>query len=285
MTVSIRFEDIKPAVGSRVLWDSRDDLFQPLAGELLRRKLSERTVLVFPRLNLTDEEQLRITDLMGGKVKLTGQFNKQTTADDNVYQVTLDKKINPQPEYVLGTYFYHMDGMPVAFPPPFATLLSARRTAPKGGQTEFASTSAGYAGLSDEEKREIEGLTVIHSVEASMVPLRGSIPEDQYQKVIGIQGETPRPLVFTHADGHKSMLLGSTADRVVGMSIPEGRALLTRLLEWCSQPAYSLRHDWREGDFVIWENTSGLHRAIPYDAESGRMMHRTSIAGTETALA
>jgi alpha-ketoglutarate-dependent taurine dioxygenase len=279
--MAIRFEDIKPAVGARVVWDDRADIFTPEAAQQLRAKLAERTVLVFPKLNLSDEEQLKITDLMGGKVKLTGQFNKQDT-DENVYQVTLDPEINPQPEYVLGTYFYHMDGMPVDFPPPFATLLSARKTAPKGGQTEFASTAAGYAGLPEAERKELDGLKVIHSVEASMVPLRGSIPAEQYDKVIGIQREIERPLVFTHADGHKSMLLGSTADRVVGMSIPEGRALLVRLLEWCSQPAYSLRHEWQEGDFVIWENTAGLHRAIPYDPASGRMMHRTSIAGTET---
>ena len=99
-------------------------------------------MLVFPELHLTDEEQLQITDLMGGRVKLTGRFNVQDN-DDNVYQVTLDKKINPQPEYVLGTYFYHMDGMPVPIAPPFATLLSARKTAPVGGPTEFASTAAG----------------------------------------------------------------------------------------------------------------------------------------------
>ncbi|MEO6716979.1 MAG: TauD/TfdA family dioxygenase [Novosphingobium sp.] len=278
--MTIRFEEIKPGVGSRVLWDHRADIFTPEAAEQLRTKLAERTVLVFPKLNLTDDEQLKITDLMGGMVKLTGQFNKQDT-DENVYQVTLDPEINPQPEYVLGTYFYHMDGMPVDFPPPFATLLSARKTAPKGGQTEFASTSAGYAGLPEAERKELNGLKVIHSVEASMVPLRGSIPVDQYEKVIGIQREIERPLVFTQADGHKSMLLGSTADRVVGMSIPEGRALLVRLLEWCCQPAYSLRHEWQEGDFVIWENTAALHRAIPYDPASGRMMHRTSIAGTE----
>ncbi|MGE3690529.1 MAG: TauD/TfdA dioxygenase family protein [Novosphingobium sp.] len=282
--MSIRFEDIKPKVGSRVVWDDRRDLFTAEAAQALRQKLAERTVLVFPRLNLTDEEQLEITDLMGGKVKLTGKFNVQEN-DDNVYQVTLDKKINPQPEYVLGTYFYHMDGMPVEMAPPFATLLSARKTAPVGGQTEFASTAAGYAGLSDDQRREIEGLKVTHSVASSMVPLRGFIPEEEYQKVIGISKDTERPLVFTHADGHKSMLLGTTADRVVGMPIPEGRALLIRLTEWCCQPEFSLRHDWQEGDFVIWENTSALHRAIPYDAESGRMMHRTSIAGVETAAA
>ncbi|MCB2072433.1 MAG: TauD/TfdA family dioxygenase [Novosphingobium sp.] len=282
--MAIRFEDIKPKIGSRVVWDDRKDLFTPEAAEAIRRKVEERTVIVFPKLNLTDEEQLQITDLMGGKVKLTGQFNRQEN-DDNVYQVTLDRKINPQPEYVLGTYFYHMDGMPVEMPPPFATLLSARKVAQKGGQTEFASTYAGFEGLPEEERKELEKLTVIHSVKASMIPIHDAIPEEDYERVIGIQRERERPLVFTHADGHKSMLLGTTADRVVGMSIPESRALLIRLVEWCAQPEYSLRHDWEEGDFVIWENTSALHRAIPYDFDSGRMMHRTSIAGTEAVPA
>jgi alpha-ketoglutarate-dependent taurine dioxygenase len=282
--MAIRFEDIKPKIGSRAVWDDRADLFTPEAAEAIRRTVEQRDVVVFPRLGLTDKEQLAITELMGGKVKLTGQFNVQDT-DENVYQVTLDKKVNPQPEYVLGTYFYHMDGMPVTMPPPFATLLSARKVAPKGGQTEFASTSAAYEGLSEEEKRELDGLVVIHSVKASMVPLRDGIPPEDYDRVIGIQGERERPLVWTHDDGRKSMLLGTTADRVVGRSIPEGRALLTRLVEWAAQPEYSLRHDWQEGDFVIWKNTGALHRAIPYDAESGRMMHRTSIAGRDPVAA
>lgn len=282
--MAIRFEPIKKGIGSRVVWDNRADVFTEEAAGSLRQKLADRTVLVFPQLGLTDEEQLKITDLMGGKVKLTGRFNVQEN-DENVYQVTLDKKINPQPEYVLGTYFYHMDGMPVPIPPPFATLLSARAVAPVGGQTEFASTSAGYAGLSDAVRREIDELVVIHSVASSMIPLRGAIPDEQYQKVIGISSETERPLVYTHEDGHKSMLLGTTADRVKDMPIPVGRALLIRLTEWCCQPDFSLRHDWQVGDLVIWENTSGLHRAIPYDADCGRMMHRTSIAGPELVAA
>jgi alpha-ketoglutarate-dependent taurine dioxygenase len=278
--MAVHFEDIKPKIGSRVLWDSREDLFTSEAAQQIRRKVEERAVLVFPRVHLTDEEQLAITDLLGGKLKLTGQFNVQNT-DENVYQVTLDKEVNPRPEYVLGTYFWHMDGMPVEIPPPFATLLSARRVAPKGGQTDFANTSAAYEGLPEEQKRELDGLVAVHSVKASMVPLQDAIPVEEYARIIGIQGEKERPIVWTHADGRKSMLIGSTADRVVGMPIPEGRALLTRLVEWAAQPEYSLRHDWQEGDFVIWNNTGALHRAIPYEADSGRMMHRTSIAGVE----
>ncbi len=65
------------------------------------------------------------------------------------------------------------------------------------------------------------------------------------------------------------------------MPLAEGRALLTRLLEWSVQPDFTYRHPWREGDFVVWNNCGSLHRVIPYDRHSGRTMHRTSVLGTE----
>lgn len=57
--------------------------------------------------------------------------------------------------------------------------------------------------------------------------------------------------------------------------------LPSRLVEWAAQPDFSYRHARQEGDFVIWDNCGALHRVIPYDEESGRMMHRASIAGAE----
>jgi alpha-ketoglutarate-dependent taurine dioxygenase len=35
------------------------------------------------------------------------------------------------------------------------------------------------------------------------------------------------------------------------------------------------------GDCVVWENTSALHRVIPYAQDSGRMMHRTTVGGVD----
>ncbi|MBV1688680.1 TauD/TfdA family dioxygenase [Novosphingobium sp. G106] len=283
--MAIRFENIKEFIGSRVSWDDRADLFTPEAAGAIRAKVEERTVLVFPQVDLTDDEQRYITESMGEKIKLTGRFNVQTDVADDIYQVTLDPKINPQPEYVLGTFFWHMDGVSVDAPPPFATLLSCRIAPDKGGETEFASTYAAYAGLPEEEKQALEGLRAIHSVTASLSPIADAIPENHRAKVFGIGGEREHPIVWTHQDGRKSMVIGTTADRIVGMEIPAGRAMLIRLQEWAAQPAFSLRHKWTKGDFVIWDNTGAMHRAIPYDKSTGRMMHRTSIAGTETVAA
>lgn len=280
--MAVHFTDIKPKIGSTVSWDNREDLFTPEAAAAIRAKTEERTVLVFPKLNLSDAEQLRITELLGERIRVTGRYNKQTVENDDVYQVTLDEKINPQPEYVLGTFFWHMDGITVDMPPPFATLLSCRIAPDKGGETEFASTYAAFEGLTAEEQAELEGLKAVHSVKASLSHILDAIPEKHYDRVVNIGLIKEHPMVWTHGSGRKSLVIGTTADHIVGKSIPAGRAMLVRLQEWAAQPDFSLRHKWSEGDFVIWDNTGAMHRALPYEASTGRMMHRTSVAGTES---
>lgn len=194
-----------------------------------------------------------------------------------MYEVTLNEGAKIEKEYVLGTFFWHMDGLTVDVPPPKATILSARKLAPKGGQTEFASTKAAYAALSAEEKAEIRGLRVVHTVTASLREILNADEVDPARRVLSHE----HPLVWKRANGTASMVLGSTADMIVGKSKAESRAILARLLEWTVQPAFTYRHEWQDGDCVIWDNTSALHRVVPYAQDSGRMMHRTTIAGVE----
>ena len=72
-----------------------------------------------------------------------------------------------------------------------------------------------------------------------------------------------------------------TASHIEGMSLPEGSALLSRLMQWATQPQFVYRHEWRLGDLVVWDNTGTMHRVVPYALDSGRMMHRTTLAGEE----
>jgi alpha-ketoglutarate-dependent taurine dioxygenase len=48
-----------------------------------------------------------------------------------------------------------------------------------------------------------------------------------------------------------------------------------------TQPQFVYRHEWSEGDLVMWDNTGTLHRAAPYDPMSGRLLHRTMLQGEE----
>jgi alpha-ketoglutarate-dependent taurine dioxygenase len=277
--MSIEIKPIKKHIGATVSVD-RTELNKPEVIAAVLEAVEERGVLVFPRMNLTDEEQIAFTEGLGECVNFkSGSLGVHRSAQ-GIYQVTLDPKVNPHPEYVLGTFFWHMDGMPVHdIPPPKATLLTARRLSSKGGQTQFASTAAAYEALPDQEKADIDPLRVLHSIYAAVLPTLDS--EDDHSKSRQSDVTRERPLVWTQRSGRKSMIIGHTADRIVGWPTPDGRALLERLMEWSAQPDFMYSHEWEVGDLVIWNNSGVLHRVIPYDRNSGRMMHRTSLAGVE----
>lgn len=278
---TVRIEPIKPHIGGLV-HVSKEHLLDHQTIAAVREALEDRGVLVFPRMNLTDTEQLAFTDKLGQRLNYTRKAPGSGAADqEDVYAITLDKKINTQPEYVLGTFFWHIDGVTINQPLPKATLLTARKLSPAGGQTEFASTYAAYENLPETEKKALENLKVVHRMEASMRPVFEELSEENLARWRGMSEVMVHPLVWTHNSGRKSVVVGSHADSVVGLPIPHGRSLLVRLQEWAAQPAFSYRHEWQEGDLVMWDNCGCMHRVVPYDENSGRRMHRTTIMGEE----
>jgi alpha-ketoglutarate-dependent taurine dioxygenase len=271
----LKVDVLKPAIGAKVHLDRAAIQDADTAQELLQL-LERHTVLVFPAIGLSDSEQLALTDALGARVNIAARIAGRENADA-IYQVTLDEGATIEKEYVLGTFFWHMDGLTVDVAPPKATVLSARRLSTKGGQTEFASTRVAYEALSDDEKSELEGIRVLHTVTASVREVAPPEALDAARRAL----QHEHPLVWTRANGKRSLVIGSTADQMIGRSQAEGRAILARLLEWTVQPAFTYRHHWSEGDCVIWENTSALHRVLPYAQDSGRMMHRTTVGGVE----
>lgn len=277
---AVSFEAIKPLIGSKVHVD-KARLCDPEVVQAIRDELEQRGVLVFPRLDLTDAEQLAFTDAFGQRLNYTQEATRGETGDAaDVYKIALGKESRIEADFVLATWFWHMDGVTVDQALPKATMLSARRLSTTGGQTEFANTFAAYAALPEQQKRAIEGLEVVHRLERAMrYVYRDFTPErlERYRR----SPEMVVPLVWTQPDGRKSLVLGSHADEILGMDYTAGHSLITRLIEWAGQPDFSYSHDWEPGDFVIWNNHGVMHRVVPYDEDSGRSMHRTTIMGDQ----
>lgn len=271
--MSISFTDIKPAIGSRVDVD-RESLTEDAVVARIRDALEQRGVLVFPGIGLTDDEQLALTDKLGTRISMFGEGE-----DSSIYKISLDPETALHVEYVQATFFWHMDGLTAGKIPPKATLLSAKQAAAKGGQTEFANTYLAYDRLPPEEKAEIDGLRVVHSMKSSMFDIFDTLDDSAHWAQLE---PLEQPLVWTHRSGGKSLVLAATADHIVGMPRANGRALLARLMQWTVQPEFTYRHQWQEGDLVIWDNCGTLHRVIPYGDDSGRLMHRTTIEGVES---
>ncbi len=266
-------------IGAEVTVGDRAALLDDSTAREVLDALEEHSVLVFRELHLDDAAQVAFSRKLGEVVVLGNRKPTPANPYPEIFQVTLDQDKNPVADYLKGTFFWHIDGATDEIPTK-ASLLTARQIADRGGDTEFASTYAAYEDLPDEDKRRFERVRVVHSLEASQRLVR---PDPSPEEVRGWRARPARehPLVWTHRSGRKSLVLGATASHIAGMDENEGRALLNRLLKWASRPEFVYRHEWRVGDLVIWDNRGVLHRALRYDLDSPRLMHRTTLSGDE----
>lgn len=268
--MSITVIDQTPLIGSEIKTDL-DTLLSGREAHALREILEQRGVIFFRGLDITDEQQVTIAHTLGKIVEGEGE--------KGIYKISLDDNVNARARYLQGSLFWHVDGSLQPYPN-LAALLRAIRLSDQGGETEFANTYAAYEALPDDEKRAVEHLRAVHSAERSQYYVT---PEMSYEEVkLWQQSPTKScPLVWNHQSGRQSLLVGSTADYIEGYSVEQSRALLAKLRDWCTQPQFVYQHRWQVGDLLIWNNTGTMHRALPYALDSGRLMHRTILAGEE----
>ena len=87
------------------------------------------------------------------------------------------------------------------------------------------------------------------------------------------------------ASGRKSLYLSSHAGKIVGWPEPEAKAFLMDLTEHATQREFKHVHKWRDGDLVIWDNRTTMHRARPFPHTEMRDMRRTTLMGDAPTVA
>jgi alpha-ketoglutarate-dependent taurine dioxygenase len=247
-------------------------------GQAVLNALEENGVLVFHGLNLSAEDQVAFCERLG-EVDRSADGRHPVSG---IYPITLDKAKNKAADYLRASYIWHIDGCTPTSDecPQKATVLSALEVAAQGGETAFASAYDAYDSLPDAEKRRYESLRVVHSLEASQRRVTPD-PTDEQLTRWRARPTSEHPLVWTHRNGRKSLVLGASADYVVGMDLDEGRELLTELLDHATSAEKVYQHSWSVGDTVIWDNQGVLHRAMPHEPDSPREMLRTTVLGDE----
>src|SRR5690606_39240334 len=150
-----RITDIAPKIGSIVHADKQTLLSGAKANEI-REALQRRGVLVFPEINMTDEEQIAFTHTLGTFAHEKSE-QREGQEGDHVYPISMDPKVNPSADYLKGAFFWHIDGT-TSDVPIFASIMSAKALAREGGETDFCNTYAAWEDLPEDEKREIEHL-------------------------------------------------------------------------------------------------------------------------------
>jgi alpha-ketoglutarate-dependent 2,4-dichlorophenoxyacetate dioxygenase len=253
----------------------------------IRAAFEEHSVLVFHGAPLDDERQIAFSRRFGD-LEVTRSINP-AAGTPFARQSNLDIKTGePIPAddrrmiYQLANKLWHSDSSfkPV---PSLCSLLSARIVPPEGGATEFASARCAYPSLPDDLKRRVEGAVAVHDFSWSRDQVRpGFFTDRERAEFPPVQ----HPVVRTNpVNARPALFLGAHASHIVGLPIAEGRALLAALLDHVTQPPFRYRHEWREGDLVIWDNRCVLHRATPFDTRRHkRFMQRTTVSGARAAV-
>ena len=274
--MSMTISPIGPEVGVTVSGLTGPDLVQPTKADECLRLLNRYGVVIYRQADIGDADLVALSRQLG-EIVTAPMGGVEDHPEVSV--ISLDPAESELAAYRAGTFAWHLDGATDALPQK-ATLLTALRVSDEGGDTEFANTYAAYEALSEVEKDDLAKLRVVHSFAAAQRAIFEN-PTDKQRASWERVPSREHPLIWKRKDGRRSMLLGATTDHVVGLPEQESRALLDRLLDWATQPRFVVRHHWRPGDLVVWDNTGMLHRAIPYTVTSRRLMHRTTLAGQE----
>ena len=280
--MAIKVIPLTPCFAARV---DGADIGRPLddaTWAAIRAAFEEHSVLVFPGAGLDDDTQVAFS-LRFGALEVTRSMNP-AAGTPFARQSNLDIKtgeVIPAEDrrmiYQLANMLWHSDSSFKAVPS-LCSLLSGRIVPPEGGATEFASARAAYPSLPPDLARRAEDAVVVHDFGWSRDQIRPGFFTAEER---AIYPPVRHPLVRANpVNGRRALFLGAHASHVEGLPLDEGRALLRALLEHVTGPEFRYRHEWQEGDLVVWDNRCVLHRATPYDTtRHQRLMQRTTVSG------
>jgi taurine dioxygenase len=164
--------------------------------------------------------------------------------------------------------------------PPKATTLFAVELPSRGGDTQYVNMHDAFDDLPEDTKRRIEGLKAVHAYLSKYSPRPLGYLSEESRRNLPAPGV--HPLVRTHPEnGRKALFLNPVRmESIVGMEDEDALKLIDDLMRHATQKKYEYRHQWRPGDWVLWDNRSVMHRANPdYDMNERRYLYRLMLKG------
>ena len=102
--------------------------------------------------------------------------------------------------------------------------------------------------------------------------------------MMGVEGDIPaavHPLVRTHpVTGRKALYVGHRENASIeGWTKQESDRLMEFLYAESVTPDNFYRHQWSEGDLVMWDNRCTMHYAVHDYEDAPRALNRITLAG------
>jgi alpha-ketoglutarate-dependent taurine dioxygenase len=258
------------------------------AGEL-QAALKCWQVLLFRDQDLTDEDFVRFCRNFGD-LEILPEPDKRHPVHPEIFNLSnvkpdgsLPHRDHPQAVFLRGTSRWHTDSS-FRDIPCLATILYAVTVPPEGGDTEFANMIAAYDSLDKEERRELEQCRVVHSYAYSRSANPGKLAPMSAEELARVP-DVVHPLIRQHEDGRRSVFLGGHASHIDGEPVEASRKRVRALEDRLTAIGNVYRHQWRQGDVLIWDNRTTLHRLTDYAIDRHpRVMRRCTVAGRKRVV-
>jgi taurine dioxygenase len=243
--------------------------------------------VVFEGVHLDDAEHVALSRVLGEcEMHPIEEIRSQETPELIVLRAEGVGTDHPGSNDVVGSIPWHSD-LTYTATPPRAAVLRALVVPPTGGETAFVNTATVFRELPAPLKAASTGRYVRHSFEKHA----GTQVKDAVDSGAVPFAEVPRfdsvvhPLVTSHPVSGAPVLNISPefVDGVIGMDKGLGDELLEGLIAFATQERFVYRHEWSEGDVVIWDNSQTIHAALGHQRRYGRLMMRTTVAGRQLA--
>lgn len=256
----------------------------------LRTAIDDMSVLIFRGQSLSNDQQAKFAERFGPleqSVMATRSDAKHRLegGNDKIVDVSnLDESGKPREGedrvrmLLLGNRLWHTDSSFREIPGALS-MLFAHSVPGEGGETQFCDMRAAYDALPEPLRRQADELSVEHSLMASREKL-GFV--DFNAEEMAKLPKVRHPLVRTSPKtGRRALYCGAHASHITNMPIPEGRMLLSDLMEVATKREHVYTHEWQVGDLVVWNNLTTMHRGRPYDEKIPRDLRRVTTSLVE----
>ena len=275
---AFKIEKFTSHIGANIIGlDLKEKLDEDTVRALYQAWL-DHIVLVFRDCNLTQEDQIRITNYFGRQAKLARPAKYYPPGYSKILpNIMLISNIreNGEPIGALpdGEMMFHHDMLHAEIPDK-GTMLYSCEIPDRGGNTLFASGYAAYDTLPREIREPLEGKLAFHHYNYGSVQKGDGKGTEAYSEslhpVFRVHEETKRKAIYVNR---------LMTEKVEGMEPERSHDLLSAVFDHMERPEFVYTHEWRIGDLILWDNRCSAHAREDFPNGQRRLMLRTTIEG------
>jgi len=242
--------DIKPEFGSDIIGFDPNAPLDDETRTQLQHLFDTRGILRFRDIDLTHAQQVELGRML---IRKEGLADEGDPIPDDTFYVSNRKLDSAAP---FGRLQFHADTMWADKPFEVLSLYGAQVEQPSA-PTTFISGVNGYKTLPEDLRKRIENLEVLHT---AGVVRRGDLSEVLVTEVTN-PPTTVTKLCMRHPRTGETVLYAceQMTKEIVGLPHAESEAILEEVFAHLYDESRQFDHDWRENDYVVWDNIAMQH--------------------------